>query len=484
VSLAGTALAQPSPADQLAELATHIDAAHAALGSGDVSGTRAKYKAFDEGWFDVEDGVKAQSRASYRAIEDAMGDVNAALAADPIDSDRAMTLLHRLRVQCDAFIKQSPSQSPPTPPALAAQVTLATQLDHLDRAQARLDAQDPAGAATEVDGFRRDWPEVEGMVKSRSPQTYTDTENNMARAYAQLTQPQPDITGARATLTQLKSDLAPFTQDQTSYGLFDAAVILLREGLEALLVVGALLAFLARTSNGDKSRWIWAGSGIGVLASIAIAIVVNVVFAQAAAAGSNREILEGVTGLLAAAMLVYMSYWLHSKASLGAWQQYIRDKSTAALARNSLLSLSLIAFLAVFREGAETVLFYLGIAPSIALSDLVLGLAVGAAGLAALGIAMLRLGLKIPIRPFFLVTSVLIYYLAFKFIGTGLHALQVAGVMGATPASNLPSNTFFGVFPTWETTVVQAALLLGALTVVGMRRLRRPANAKQALVGA
>src|SRR5207247_827354 len=112
---------------------------------------------------------------------------------------------------------------------------------------------------------------------------------------------------------------------------------------------------------------------------------------------------------------------------------------------------------------AETVLFYVGIAPSISLGDLALGLGVGAAGLALIGVLMLVFGVRVPIRPFFLGTSVLIYYLAFKFVGTGLHALQVAGLLSATPRPFLPGNEVIGLFPTVETTVVQAALLAFAL---------------------
>ncbi|MBI4491677.1 MAG: FTR1 family protein [Chloroflexi bacterium] len=464
-----------TPAEQLADLARQVDGAIARLESGDRAGAQAAYRAFDDGWFEIEDGIRAQSRASYRAIEDAMGDARYALQAEPFDAARARAALQALRAQCAAFIGGQPAAAPPAPAVSQGPVTLPTLVAHLDQAQARLAANDLAGAAAEVDAFRRDWTEVEGLVKVKSAQAYADTENNMAKAYALLTQASPDPAAARSTLTRMKADLAPFAEAEARYGVFDAAIILLREGLEALLVVAALLAFLRKTNHGDKTRWIWAGSGAGIAASLVVAFVVNLVFSQASA-GANRELLEGLTGLVAAAMLVYVSYWLHSKASLGAWQRYIHDQSTAALARNGLLSLALIAFLAVFREGAETVLFYLGIAPAIALSDLALGLGLGAAGLAVLGVLMLVFGVRVPIRPFFLGTSVLIYYLAFKFVGSGIHALQVAGVLGATPSGYLPSNDLLGLFPTWETTAVQGVLLLAALAVLVASGLHAPAQ--------
>ncbi|HYU19950.1 MAG TPA: FTR1 family protein [Chloroflexota bacterium] len=471
LALPGLALAA-TPAEQVAELATHVDTALARLDAGDLAGARAEYDAFQKGWPGIEDGVRAQSRSSYRAIEDAMGGTRRALQAESVNPDAARVALRKLRSECDAFIGAPAAGKPVAPQPAARGATLAGLLAHVDSAQARLDANDPAGAAAEVDAFRRDWPEVEGLVKARSDRVYRDTENNFGDAYASLSRRPPDEAAARKALTQMRADLTPFVEGSTRYGVSDAAIIMLREGLEALLVVAALLAFLKKTGNGTKGRWIWAGSAGGVVASVGVAVLVNLLFSRAA--GVNRELLEGVTSLAAAAMLVYVSYWLHSQARLGAWQRYIEDKSTAALARNSLLSLALVAFLAVFREGAETVLFYVGIAPSISLRDLALGIGMGVAGLGAVGVLMLVAGVKLPVRPFFLVTGTLLYYLAFKFVGTGIHALQVAGVLPATPAAYLPANGFLGLFPTWETTLLQAALLLAGAAAVTVVWLRRP----------
>lgn len=466
-----TAAGAQTPADQLAALAARVDGAIARLEAGDVAGARAEYAAFEDGWFEIEDGIRAQSRASYRALEGAISDATQALTAEPIQADLARAALVRLRQQSDAFIGgAAPAEQPVA--ASAEAVTLPALVARLDRAQAELAGGDAAAAAAEVDGFRRDWTEVEEQVKPRSARAYADTENNMAQASALLSQRPPDVAGAQAVLARMRADLAPLAEAAPAYGAFDAAIILLREGLEALLVVAALVAFLKKIGRGDKARWIWTGSGAGVLASVAMALIVNVVFAQATA-GANRELLEGVTGLFAAAMLIYVSFWLHAKASLGAWQRYIREQSTAALAKNSLLSLALIAFLAVFREGAETVLFYIGIAPSISTADLLLGLGAGAASLAVVGVLIIAFGLRIPIRPFFLGTSVLVYYLAFKFTGVGVNALQVAGYLSATPKPFLPSSDLVGLFPTIETTAVQAILLVLGLAVLLVPHLPR-----------
>jgi high-affinity iron transporter len=347
---------------------------------------------------------------------------------------------------------------------------LSPLLSHLDTAGAAATSADASAATEALAAFRGSWTQVESLVKGRSTDTYARVENDLATASAALTARGPDYAAARAAIADMRAQLVPLVAAKASYGAFDAALILLREGVEALLVVAALLAFLTKTGQPEKRGWIWGGGAAGILASVLIALVITATFSATETAGTDRELLEGVTGLFAAAMLVYMSWWLHSKSNLAGWQRYIRERSGAALARNSLLGLSLVAFLAVFREGAETALFYVGIAPSIALGDLALGLGVGAAGLVAIGLAVLVFGVRIPIRPFFLGTSALVYYLAFKFLGTGIHALQVSGIVSANPRAYLPDLGLVGAFPTVETTLAQGILLLAGLVWLASRR--------------
>ncbi|MBV9121719.1 MAG: FTR1 family protein, partial [Chloroflexi bacterium] len=125
-----------------------------------------------------------------------------------------------------------------------------------------------------------------------------------------------------------------------------------------------------------------------------------------------------------------------------------------------------IAFLAVLREGAETILFYVGIAPAIDPGQLLIGIAVGAVALIVVAVLMLVVGVHIPIRPFFLVTSALVFFLAFKFAGMGVHSLQVADKISSHTASYLPTSDFFGVFPTWESVALQ--LVVVAITAIGL----------------
>jgi high-affinity iron transporter len=449
----GPALAQSVSAD--AQRLDHVaDEVLDAATASDWATARTEWAEFRATWREAEDGVRDASRDSYTRIETNMRQVNGALSAEPPDAAAVTSGAAAIRTELAPLLSGTASSNAPAPSGTA---SLSTLLASIDRGITAIGQQDVTTARAAVEQVRDEWVQVETDVKARDPQAYRTSEDRMAEAASALSASPPRTDEALGSLTAMRTDLAPLAEQPARYGMLDAAVILLREGLEALLVVAALLAFLAKAGHQDKQGWIWGGAGVGVLLSVALAFVIQSLFSTAVG-GTSRELLEGITGLLAAAMLVYVSYWLHSRSSLKAWQAYVRDRTAAALAGGGMFSLGLISFLAVFREGAETSLFYIGIASSIALTDLALGVGLGAAGLVLIGVAMLVFGMRIPIRPFFLISSLLLYYLAFKFIGTGLHSLQVAGVLPATPAA-LPAWEVVGLFPTWETTLPQLGLL-------------------------
>lgn len=461
------ALAAATPQQDMQRSDAYIEQALTKANAKDLQGAAATYQEFENDWFDVEDGVKKVSRQAYKDIEGTMGEVKFSFSSTvPPNQSQVVAALQKLHAIDKKFI--SGGYSTPTPQTASnstSKVTVASLIERLNRAQAAINDSDPATAAREIKGFQTDWLEVEGIVAAKSKQAYVDVENNMAKAYGFLSASPADVKNASAAIAQLKQDLQPYADSQLRYSFWDAALILLREGMEALLVLVALLAFLNRSGNSDKSRWLWIGAGAGILASVAVALIFQTFFSNLAA-GSHRELIEGFVGLFAASMLFYVSYWLHSKSSLGAWQGYIKQQMTSALETNRVFSLSLLAFLAVFREGAETVLFYIGIAPSISSTDLLGGLGFGTIVLVAIAALMLGGSLRIPLKPFFLITSLLIYYLGFKFVGSGIHALQVAGILPTSTANFLPSWESLGLYPTWETTGVQLLILIVAVAVV------------------
>ena len=234
-------------------------------------------------------------------------------------------------------------------------------------------------------------------------------------------------------------------------------LIILREGFEAILVIGAVVAFLIKTGNRDRLKSIWMGIALGLVASALMAVIMMTVLAHLP---MSREIVEGVTMLIAVAVLFSVSYWLISKVEAAKWQKFIREKVSTALDHGGGKALALVAFLAVFREGAETALFYQALFSegNVAL-PLSLGIVVGFGALAIIFTLFYRFGVKIPMRPFFTVTSVLLYYMAFVFVGKGIRELQEGNVIGITVLRGVPSAPSMGIFPSAETLVAQGVLL-------------------------
>lgn len=253
----------------------------------------------------------------------------------------------------------------------------------------------------------------------------------------------------------------------------NALIIIIREGFEAILIISALAAYLVKTGKGEKVRIIYSGAVLAVLASLVFAVLFQAFFS---AAGAGREALEGVTMLLATAVLFYVSYWLISKARAARWQRYIKSAVEDALGRGSVYTLWLAAFLAVFREGAETVLFYQALYSS---ADGGMGYLLGGVGLGTIVLAAIFLAfrygtVRIPLGPFFAVTSALLYYLAFSFSGKGVLELQGAGWISTTPVKGLPAIGFLGIYPSWEGLSIQIFLLLAILMAIVYSLLLKP----------
>jgi FTR1 family protein len=255
---------------------------------------------------------------------------------------------------------------------------------------------------------------------------------------------------------------AVMTLNQPTAGGFSAFLqsflIIVREGFEAILVVGAVVAFLLKTGHREQLRSIWVGTALGVLASGVTAVILATVLR---ALPASSEIIEGATLLVAVAVLFSVSYWLISKVEAAKWQQFIKEKVTTALAQGGGTALAFVAFLAVYREGAETALFYqalLNTGPHLAL-PLGLGIAAGGIVLAVIFTLFYRFGVRIPLRPFFTVTSALLYYMAFVFAGKGIRELQEGGAVSITIVHGFPSVEAMGIFNSVETLLAQFVLL-------------------------
>jgi high-affinity iron transporter len=449
----------------------HITAALAAAQKDDFKTSEASFDTFRTTWFQIEEGIKSKSKDAYRDIEQTMGEVKFAYIQQPLDKTALTTALQKLSRQNNDFIQGNLQNFKQANTANGNnKSTVDSLIILLDQAIKDIQQNQLQDARDKVQQFRQSWLDVEGMVVTQSSKVYTAAENDMVVSYAQLLENPPDKSGALKTLGTMRDYLAPLAA-KTSYTMIDAVTIILREGLEALLVIVALLGFLKKSGHQSKEKWIWSGVGVGVLVSVIVGVVVQVLFSSGTF-GSNNFLIGGITGIFAALMLVYMSYWLHSKSSLAQWNRYISVKSNNALASGSLWSLAILSFLAIFREGTEMVLFFIGMASSISLSSLLSGIGLGIAILAIISFLILKLGLKIPMRPFFLISSFFVFYLCFKFLGMGIHGLQLAGTLQATRISAFPTIEFLALYATWENIIPQAVLLLSALLIVILSKIK------------
>ena len=256
-------------------------------------------------------------------------------------------------------------------------------------------------------------------------------------------------------------------------GLFVASFFLLvREGFEAILIVAALMTFLAKAGAPERRRDVARGAWLAVAASVVTWVLVELLFQITP---GQREAIEGGTMLLAAAVLFYVSYWLLSKIEAAKWTAFVRGKMQSALSSGSGMALTAVAFLAVYREGFETILFYKALFTSAGASGVpvVGGIAAGAVGLVAVYVLINQLGLRVAMKPFFAVTGGMLYYMAFVFAGKGIAELQGARIVPLTVIEGAPRIPFLGIYPTVESLVVQGLLLVLALVAV-VRRVRRP----------
>jgi high-affinity iron transporter len=242
--------------------------------------------------------------------------------------------------------------------------------------------------------------------------------------------------------------------------------ILVREGSEALLVVVALLAAVREAGQERRAHDIYAGALLALGVSLVLAWAVNHLIAD-----DTSDTLEGVFQLLAAATLFYVSSWLTARGQSDRWRTFLHDKVEASrdIAGPSI-ALGLTAFLAVMREGAETIVFFqalLGGATETAERHAVMaGLLAGALALGVIFLVLRKAAFRIPLGSFFTATSVLLYGLAVIFVGQGISSFQESGLMRATFVDHVPTIQALGLFPTVQTLAAQAAMLgLAALAL-------------------
>ncbi len=308
--------------------------------------------------------------------------------------------------------------------------------------------------------------QVETQVRAHNPTLAGELEDGFSalrtQAAAGASPAELNATHARL-LSALERAERVVVDKMSSASLFmESFVLMLREGFEAILIVAALMTFLAKAGATERRRDVAKGAWAAVAASIVTAVAIEMLFHITP---GQREALEGGTMLAAAAVLFYVSYWLLSKIEVAKWNAFVKGRLQGALSTGSSLTLASVSFLAVYREGFETILFYKALLTSAGgaaggAAAVAAGIALGSVGLVALYLAIKRFGVKIPMRPFFAVTSAMLYYMAFVFAGKGVAAFQEGGMIGTTVLEWAPRIPVFGIYPTVESLALQGVLVV------------------------
>ncbi len=397
-------------------------------------------------------------------LEKLVGMTPAALAAEIGDADAdALT----------SYLRRHPNVTA----AAAATGTLTLARTRLDEALAAYTrgehkrATDLALSAY-LDGFEP----VEAVLAARDNALMIRIEGAMAdlRTAIARSEPVETVKGRVAALDGLFAEaetvLAP-GQDAATSSFVAAFTILLREGLEAILIVIAMITFLGKANRRDMlpyvhGGWIAAlGAGAATWAAATWLITIS---------GASRELTEGFGGVFAALVLLWVGIWMHGKSSADAWQRYIRNKLGAALNRRSAWFLFILAFVVVYREVFETILFYAAIWGRGNGGAVIAGAASATVALALVALAMMRYSRSLPIGKFFAYSSALMAALAVILIGKGSAALQEAGYLPITSWPGFPRSEFLGIYPTRETLIAQTAMIV--LLALGFLWNRRSAS--------
>ena len=418
-----------------------------AITAKDLQATRKAYADLNNTWTRNEAVVRDHSTAYYGKVETAISFLRSAIETEPTNFDSIQSSYNDLKNVLDQFISGEKIEE------TSSNLTLSDGIKLLKKALSLFQANDTSQASQVMKEFITIWPTIEGDVSTTNPGLYTRVESQspviMVKGKESKYQKQ---------LEALISDLSAI-DTTASYSAVDAMLILLREGVEALLIVMALVTVLKSAKLVKGLKWVYAGALLGILASAAIAVALQFLF-PAVTSASNREVIEGAVGIIAVGMMIVIGIWLHRKSSVKKWNQFMESQMKAVTATGSFISMFALSFLAVFREGAETILFYVGILPRIRSFDFFLGIGLALAVLAILAIFMTKASHLVKPHKIFFILTWMIYALAFKMLGVSLHALQLTNMLPNHILSNFPTIDWAGIYPSWEVLACQVLFVL------------------------
>lgn len=399
-------------------------------------------------WTKNEKIVREEDIGRYGQIETALMFTRIELTKDKVDPTSVQMQVDQLKKELDDYHAGKKSD------AKTSNQDVNILNEHLESAIKNIKNDHLAKSKQDLQQFIMAWPNVESEISTKNGSLYTKIEQEIPQYAGQLNESNKDeINNKLNTLNQeIKSTIS-----KTSYTFWDAALILLREGVEALLIIMALLTVTSKSKQKKASKWIISGSVFGIVLSVVLAFVFKSIFDNL---GSTRELTEGIVGISSVVLMIIVGMWLHSKSSLATWQNFINKNMDKAMSTGSILTFGLVAFLSVFREGAETIIFYLGIVGNISTWSLILGILIATSILVVIAVFFNQITKWIPIHRLFLIMSIFIFMLAFKILGVSIHTLQILNIVPQHTINQLPFIEHIGFYPTYETVIPQIILIV------------------------
>ena len=404
-------------------------------------------------WTSNETVIRNYDDGKYGQIEVNLMQLRVAIQKEPLDTDKVKSAWSTFKNSIDTVDqKQSDSDS---------DKYKVTQLnEELDKAIADINDNDLDKADASLSQFVKIWPYVEGKIQTKNSSLYTKIEDKIPYYQSILDQSNKDR--VKKGLQELNSEIKD-TVGQGEYSFVDVMIIFLREGIEVLLIIMTLTTMTRKVKDVKGTSSVVGGALLGLILSIGLGITFIYTIGNN---GVVREGMEAILGIVAVVLMYVVGIWMHRRSNAQRWNEMIQSMYNNAMSNGNLILLGTIGLISVLREGVEVIIFYMGMIGSITTKDFILGIGLAIIILIIFAFAFRFIVKLIPVRFIFRVLSILIFVMTFKMLGVSIQKLQLLGYMSQHSIEGLPTLSWIGFYPSFETIIAQVILIILILIFV------------------
>ncbi|WP_145505553.1 FTR1 family protein [Staphylococcus warneri] len=404
-------------------------------------------------WTSNETVIRNYDDGKYGQIEVNLMQLRVAIQKEPLDTDKVKSAWSTFKNSIDTVDqKQSDSDS---------DKYKVTQLnEELDKAIAGINDNDLDKADASLSQFVKIWPYVEGKIQTKNSSLYTKIEDKIPYYQSILDQSNKDR--VKKGLQELNSEIKD-TVGQGEYSFVDVMIIFLREGIEVLLIIMTLTTMTRKVKDVKGTSSVVGGALLGLILSIGLGITFIYTIGNN---GVVREGMEAILGIVAVVLMYVVGIWMHRRSNAQRWNEMIQSMYNNAMSNGNLILLGTIGLISVLREGVEVIIFYMGMIGSITTKDFILGIGLAIIILIIFAFAFRFIVKLIPVRFIFRVLSILIFVMTFKMLGVSIQKLQLLGYMSQHSIEGLPTLSWIGFYPSFETIIAQVILIILILIFV------------------